>query len=106
MLDLQFICDNRDDVEKNCEARGITADVGALLTLREERNKLNQAGDDLRRQQNETSAKIPKASAEERPALIEQGKEFKQQISENEAQQKDVEAKLRKIQRFALMAAL
>lgn len=97
MLDLQFICDNRDEVVRNCEARGITADVDALIRLREERNTLNTAGDDLRRQQNETSAKIPKASSEERPALIELGKSLKQQIAENESKQKAVEAELREI---------
>lgn len=97
MLDLQFICDNRDAVMKNCQARGLTVDVDALISLREERNKLNTAGDELRRQQNETSSQIPKASAEDRPALIEQGKQFKQQIAENESAQKEIEARMREL---------
>lgn len=94
MLDLQFICDHRDEVKQNCEARGVSADVDAVVRLREERNKLNAAGDELRRQQNETSSSIPGASAEERPALIERGKALKLQIAENETQQKQVEAEL------------
>lgn len=97
MLDLQFIADHRDDVVRNCEARGISVDVDELIRLREERNRLNTAGDDLRRQQNETSAKIPKASAEERPQLIEAGKALKQQIAENESSQKQIEASLREL---------
>lgn len=95
MLDLQFICDNADDVKKNCEARGVTVDVDAVIRLREERNKLVGEGDELRRQQKETSSKIPKASAEERPALIEAGKQLREQISQIESRQKDVESQLK-----------
>lgn len=97
MLDLQFICDNRDEVEQNCKARGISVDVDELIRLRSERNRLNTAGDDIRRQQNETSSKIPKASPDERPALIEHGKSLKLQIAENEAEQKAIEVQLRDI---------
>ncbi len=98
MLDLQFICDNRDAVEQNCKARGITVDLDAVIRLREERNKLNAEGDELRRQQNEVSSKIPKASADERPALIEQGKALRTQISETETAQKELDAQLREQQ--------
>lgn len=95
MLDLQFICDNADQVKKNCDARGVTANVDAVVQLREERNKLVGEGDELRRQQKETSSQIPKASAEERPALIEAGKKMREQISAIEAQQKEIEIQLK-----------
>lgn len=95
MLDLQFICENAEDVKKNCEARGVTVDVDAVIRLREERNKLVGEGDELRRQQKETSSQIPKASADERPALIEAGKKLREQISGIESHQKEVEVKLR-----------
>ncbi|MCR9198794.1 MAG: serine--tRNA ligase [Planctomycetaceae bacterium] len=95
MLDLQFICENADDVKQNCEARGVTVDVDAVIRLREERNKLVGEGDELRRQQKETSSQIPKASAEDRPALIEAGKKLREQISGIEARQKEIEADLR-----------
>lgn len=98
MLDLQFICDHRDAVVSNCESRGIQVDVDELIRLRESRNRLNTAGDELRRQQNETSSKIPKASPDERPQLIEHGKALKQQIAENESQQKQIEARLKDLQ--------
>ncbi|MEQ9408051.1 MAG: serine--tRNA ligase [Fuerstiella sp.] len=98
MLDLQFICDHRDEVEQNCKARGVTVDVDAVIRLREERNKVNAAGDELRRRQNETSARIPKATAEERPQLIALGKSLRQQVSETEAAQKEIEAQLREQQ--------
>lgn len=95
MLDLQFICDNRDEVEKNCKARGVNVDIDAVISLRDERNQLIASGDELRRQQKEVSGRIPKASAEERPVFIAQGKQLREQISETEAKQKEVEARLR-----------
>lgn len=95
MLDLQYICDNADEVKKNCEARGVTVDIDSVVRLRDERNKLIGAGDELRRQQKEASAKIPKASAEERPSLIAQGKQLRTEISEVEAKQKEIEAALK-----------
>lgn len=97
MLDLQYICDNADDVKKNCEARGVAVDIDSVVSLRDERNKLIGAGDELRRQQKETSSKIPKASAEERPSLIEAGKKLRGEISEVEGKQKEVEASLQAI---------
>ncbi|MEZ6122304.1 MAG: serine--tRNA ligase [Planctomycetaceae bacterium] len=98
MLDLQFICDHREEVEQNCKARGVQADVAAVVQLRDERNRLIVAGDDLRRQQKEASAKIPKATAEERPALIELGKQLRDQIAEAETAQKQIEARLHEAQ--------
>lgn len=98
MLDIQFICDNQEAVRENCSARGVTVDVSTLVRLREDRNSRIAQTDDLRRQQKEVSAKIPKADAEERPALIEQGKQFRQQISDLETELKAVENELRDIQ--------
>lgn len=95
MLDLQFICDHSDEVKTNCEARGVKVDVDAVVQFREDRNKLIAEGDELRRQQKEASSKIPKASAEERPSLIDLGKKLREQISAIEAKQKEVDTQLR-----------
>ncbi|MEZ6132308.1 MAG: serine--tRNA ligase [Planctomycetaceae bacterium] len=94
MLDLQFICDHADDVKRNCEARGIKVDVDTVVRLRDERNRCIAEGDELRRQQKEASAKIPKASTEERPGLIELGKQLREKISASETEQKDIESRL------------
>ena len=80
MLDLQFICDHRDEVIENCAKRGVQADVDAVIRLRDQRNSLIVRGDDIRRQQKDLSARIPKADASERPALIEQGKVLRDEI--------------------------
>ena len=95
MLDLQFICDNSDAVKQNCVARGVTADVDAVIQLRNQSKQLMIDGDELRRQQKEASSKIPKASAEDRPALIELGKSLRGKITEVEARQKEVDAELK-----------
>ena len=94
MLDLQFICDNAELVEQNCTNRGVECNIPRIIELREQRGSLITAGDDLRRQQKETAGKIPKASNEERPELIEFGKQLKAQVAENDSTLKDVETEL------------
>lgn len=95
MLDLQFVCEHREEVEQNCRNRGVRVDVGAVVRLREERNALITSGDELRRQQKDVSARIPKASADERPALIEQGKQLREQIAAADERLKGIEEQLR-----------
>ncbi len=95
MLDLQYICDNRAAVEANCRNRGVHVDLSRLIQLAGERSALIVAGDQLRHEQNEVSGRIPKASKDERPALIARGKELKEQIASSEARLKEIETKLR-----------
>ena len=94
MLDLQFICENRDAVEANCRNRGVKVDLTSILKLRDERNRLIAAGDELRHEQNSISGRIPKASPEERPALIARGKDLKEQIAVNETNHRELEQAL------------
>ncbi len=94
MLDLQYICDNPELVEENCKNRGVECNIPRILELRTQRSSLIAAGDDIRRLQKETAAKIPKATAEERPTFIEQGKQLKVEVAENEAALKEVETEL------------
>jgi len=98
MLDLQFICDHRDLVVDNCQKRGVAVDVDAVIRLRDERNSLIARGDEIRRQQKDISAQIPKASADERPKLVEQGKSLRDQVGQIEEQQRDIEVQLRDAQ--------
>jgi seryl-tRNA synthetase len=94
MLDLQFICENRDAVEANCRNRGVKVDLTSIVKLRDERNQLIAAGDELRHEQNSISGRIPKASPEERPALIARGKDLKEQIAVNETNHRELELAL------------
>ena len=98
MLDLQFICENRDAVEANCNNRGVDVDLDRLIELSDQRRQLIVDGDDLRHEQKEVSGGIPKASNDERPQLIARGKQLKQEIADNENRLKEVESELRDIQ--------
>ena len=61
MLDLNFVCDNKDAVAENCKNRGIDLDLNRIVELRDQRSALIQKGDELRREQKEVSGQIPKA---------------------------------------------
>lgn len=94
MLDLQFVCDNLDAVKENCRNRGVSVDVDRVPTLREKRNELIARGDDLRREQKEVSKSTGKASPDDRPALIERGKQLREEVSSIETEQQGVEAEI------------
>src|SRR5262245_21511049 len=95
MLDLTFICENADAVRQNCANLGVAIDLSTLLDLAEKRRSLIAAGDRLRHEQKDVSAQIPKASAENRPALVARGKELRELVSNSEKELADVEAALR-----------
>lgn len=98
MLDLQYICENADAVEENCRQRGAAANVARVVELAQRRRELIASGDALRHEQKSVSSQIPKASADDRPALIAKGKELREQISQVEAEQRTVEDELREEQ--------
>ena len=95
MLDLHYICEHQEQIAENCRNRGVEIDVAAVVELRERRSRLISEGDQLRREQKEISSRIPRASPNEKPLLIEQGRQLREQVSAIEAEAKDVEATLR-----------
>jgi len=95
MLDLQFICDHPELIAKNCRDRGVSVSLTELLELRANRSTLITEGDRLRHEQKEVASQIPKASADNRPALIERGKQLKESVALNEASLRTVESQLR-----------
>ncbi len=96
MLDLQFICDNIDQVAKNCIDRGVAVDLPAFLKLRNQRSELISQVDATRREQNEVSAQIPnEKDAQKKQPLISRGKELRQVVAQREADLKELEATLR-----------
>lgn len=70
MLDIKFIRENSDIVKKACELKNINLDIEQLLKLDRELVSLKTEEQNLLTQKNAITAKIPKASAEERPNLI------------------------------------
>jgi seryl-tRNA synthetase len=96
MLDLQFICDNIDQVAKNCIDRGVAVDLPAFLDLRNQRSELIAQVDATRREQNEVSAQIPnEKDAQKKQTLIARGKELRQVVAQREADLKELEVALR-----------
>ncbi|MEK7669958.1 MAG: serine--tRNA ligase, partial [Bacteroidota bacterium] len=50
MLDIKFIRENHDLVRKGAEAKGLTVNLGEIITLDEKRRKLIQEGEALKAQ--------------------------------------------------------
>jgi seryl-tRNA synthetase len=61
MLDLKFIRENAETVQRGAEAKGMTIDIPTILSLDEQRRKLIQEGEALKAKRNEVSAQIGKA---------------------------------------------
>ena len=96
MLDLQFICDNAEAVLQNCRNRGVEVDMPALLELRQQRGSLIAKADEVRREQNDLSRRIPaEKDNTAKQALVARGKELRQAVADLETQLKQVEMTLR-----------
>src|SRR4051794_28969954 len=82
MLDPLFIRANLDAVKANCANRGLKADVDRVVSLDDERKRLEQQTQTLQQRQNEVSKLIPK---EKEPAkkqeLIAEGKALREQVA-------------------------
>lgn len=83
MLDINFIRNNQELVEKSAKEKGYHCDIKALIELDDRRRKVLQTVDELRRQRNEISSKLSgkgKPSAE----AIEEAREIKAKLAEEE----------------------
>lgn len=81
MLDINFIRENAQKVQKGADDKGFEVDIAHLIALDDRRRELIQQNEAVRARRNEVAQSIPKAAAEERPALIEEGKELKDKLS-------------------------
>jgi seryl-tRNA synthetase len=80
MLDIAFIRQNPDAVRKAASDKGFDLDLDALLAVDRERRDLIVELEGKRRRKNEIAESIPKASKEDRPKLIEEGKLVKGEL--------------------------
>ncbi len=99
MLDRKLIVEQIELVKKNCQARGVKADVDQLVELElQRRAKLNEA-QELNRQANEVSKNIGKAkTAEEREQLKEQGRVLREQKDAAQAEHDKLDAQVHELQ--------
>lgn len=85
MLDIKFIRENEEAVQKNCENRGVKCDIGRLLVLDEMRKKTLLQIEELNALKNDINASIQEAkSDEERKEVIEKGREIKNKLEKAE----------------------
>lgn len=95
MLDIAEIRKNPEAIKTNCVNRNVKADVDRVVTLDDERKRLETEGQRLKQRANEVSALIPKEKdANARQSLVAEGKGLKTQVAEIEAKVKLVEADL------------
>lgn len=87
MLDIRFIREHADEVQKKAEQKGYKADIPKLLKLDEQRRQILSDIEAIRAQRNELASKGAKPD----PETIEKGKQLKTQLSESEEQLKSVE---------------
>ncbi len=83
MLDIQFIRENRQVVQKSADGKNISVDIDKLLTLDEKRRELLQQIEKLRQQRNETAAQMK--NGQPSPELISEGKHIKETLAILEA---------------------
>ncbi len=80
MLDRKYIIQNADAVSENCKRRGVDCDIFRIVELDEKRLAALQLSQDLNRQANEVSKSMGGAKdAEARAAMIEKGRELRDQ---------------------------
>ncbi|MCA9586924.1 MAG: serine--tRNA ligase [Myxococcales bacterium] len=84
MLDIAFIRHNTDAVREAIKNKRADVDLDALLAADKERRELLQELEGKRARKNEIAQAIPKATKEDRPGLIEEGKAAKTAIEELE----------------------
>ncbi|MHC2070365.1 serine--tRNA ligase [Bremerella sp. T1] len=78
MLDRKFVVENVELVKKNCVDRGVQADVDSIVSLETARKAKQQEAEEFNRQANEINKSIGKASPDERPGIIAEGKRLRQ----------------------------
>lgn len=84
MLDIAFIRQNVDVVKAAIKNKRLSLDLDELLAADKERRETVARIEQKRARKNEIAALIPKASKDDRPKLIEEGKTVKTELEELE----------------------
>lgn len=91
MLDLKLIRKEPDLIRKNCEIRNVSIDLDKLLSLDEDRRKLDSSVQELR------AAAKKVASSGHTPEKIEEGRKLRQEINAGEEQLRSLAEELNNI---------
>ncbi len=93
MLDIKFIRENLELVEKSAKEKGYKINIKEILKLDEKRREELSTVEELRRQKNEIAAKMKGGKPE--TSLIEQGKKVKNELVKLEEGLEKVESELK-----------
>ena len=92
MLDIRFIRENAELVQKSADDKRYKVSVADVLKVDEEKRGLQQQVDNLRAERNDIAAQMKGGKPD--PKLIAQGKEIKSKLAELEERLKEVDARL------------
>jgi seryl-tRNA synthetase len=94
MLDIKFIRENSDTVKKAVQLKNLKISIDEILEIDQLLLEQKRKQQDLQEKRNAHSKKIPKATNEERPALIEEGRAIGKELDEIKPQVNEMEEKL------------
>ncbi len=94
MLDIKFIRENTEIVKTACREKNINLDIDELLKLDREIVSLRQEEQAHLTSKNALTAKIPKASSDERPVLIAESKALDEKVKAIKPQIETIEKNL------------
>ncbi|MEX0938132.1 MAG: serine--tRNA ligase [Pirellulales bacterium] len=87
MLDRRYILENVDEVQKNCDRRGVRIDVGRFAELEAKRREIQTEIEELNRQANVVSKSIGQAAdAQQRELRKAEGRSFREQKDARQAE--------------------
>lgn len=95
MLDINFIRDNKEEVQKNASDKGVDVNIESILTLDSERRVVIQSLDTERTKRNEIAEKISNSKEKPSEELISEGRLVKDKIGKIENELAEIEAKLK-----------
>lgn len=99
MLDLKFIRENLDAVRKGAEAKGLTVNLGEMISLDEKRRNLIQEAETLKAKRNQVSAEVGKLKREGKnaDAVIREMDTVKERIQALDSDLRNVEKRLNEL---------
>lgn len=91
MLDPKYLREHQAEVRQNINDRAVTVDFNRYIELDAQRLDLLQAVESMRQERNAVADQVKSASVEERPMLVQKGKDLKEQLVLKEKTLSDVE---------------
>ncbi len=106
MLDIRFIRDYAEQVQRNARQKGYSVDISKLIELDDSRRELAQKVDELRERRNANAAKMKGAQGKPDQAIIDEGKQIKVELAEQESYLTNLELEVLALQKAVPNMAL